>query len=63
MRAKLYKQITKGEYNYSFAQESKGSEQEQPKWARKNRSTCCGETILYYGDDYKGFCPKCGRDL
>lgn len=34
-----------------------------PNWARQNRSFCCGVIILYYGEDYKGFCPKCGRDL
>lgn len=48
------------------AQEGKGCHakvEKTPKWARHNRSYCCGVIILFYGDDYKGFCPKCGRDL
>ena len=52
--------------NIQVAQEGEGCnycEEKTPKWARHNRSYCCGVIILYYGEDYKGFCPKCGRDL
>lgn len=50
--------------NINVAQEVEGTEyNKKPKWARNNRSYCCGVIILYYGEDFKGFCPKCGRDL